>query len=858
MSTTIIGNVQLWIWFIALLEFVLGLYILALNYRHTANRHVSSSLILIAVNTFAAGSIIARENQPQAYLDWILLVVTTPAMPPLLFLTTVAVLKPAWLSSRVRWLWRLVYVLILFPAALIMIDQLFNPNFWLYTIDIQNLNLQFINSSAYTQGNIIPYLRILNLVAVPVVTILMSLYIALFDRTISTTNRKFAWFIFIAGLIAATSQFTLTPYLIPVVGFVLPGFIWTLIFSLAAFQQMISERQSQTGSLQVRLTALILIVTIPILVATILLTTSTAANFLNQNLLDDMHIVHKYIKTTLEFSQNTPEMNIDLLNYQAHTSPLGEKGLVYVVDGGNRVIVHSDPQLSDLQIDFSKYAPIRYIRNEMSTTSKDLGDNSNDHGVMFTFTDEYGQQWRALASELENEWAIFVQIPENEIFASSHRLNLYSWFTLTVSSTLILLLSMLTIRQGLLPIKNITETASAIASGDLSRIAPINSEGEFGLLANAFNSMTNQLRELIANLERRVSDRTHEIEKHALQLEVAAQVASEAAAIHDLEQLLDHTVHLISDRFDFYHAGIFLIDDTGRYAVLRAASSDGGRRMLARGHKLEVGEKGIVGYVAGKGEPRIALNVGEDIKYFDNPDMPRTRSEMALPLIVRQEITGVLDVQSTKASAFTQDDINVLQILADQIALALDNARLLAESMQAFNELEKVYKQEFKLAWFERLANQKISYSYDRFGIHKNSSSPLSSIEENEDPHILKLPLSFRDLSLGSVTLRRANDQPPWSIDDVQMVKTTISQIVLALENARLMEEIRRHAHEEETLNKISANAHSSLDLETVMKKAVKDIGYALGAQKVQIRLTNTEATPEPTASPDTVQMLGS
>jgi GAF domain-containing protein len=355
-----------------------------------------------------------------------------------------------------------------------------------------------------------------------------------------------------------------------------------------------------------------------------------------------------------------------------------------------------------------------------------------------------------------------------------------------------------------------------------------------------------------------VSDRTRDIEKHALQLQVAAQVANEAAAIRDMEQLLNHTVHLISERFDFYHAGIFLIDDTGKYAVLRAASSDGGQRMFERGHKLEVGEEGIVGYVAGKGEPRLVLDVGEDDRYFDNPDMPRTRSEMALPLVVRQEVIGVLDVQSTRPSAFMQDDINVLQILADQVALALDNARLLAESMLAFNKLEKVYKQDIKHAWNERLANQKIAYSYNQSGVQKDAPSPLSSISENEDPYILKLPLSFRGLSLGSISLRRSNDQPPWSIDDVQLVKTTISQIVLALENARLMDEIRRHAQQEEALNKISASAHSSLDLETVMKKAVKDIGQALGAQKVQIRLSNTDPSFEKNSEPDQAQVLES
>lgn len=859
MNANIIGNYQLWIWFLTLFESVLGLYILALNFRHSANRHVSGCLLLIAANTFAFGTILnTGVTLLQSGPGWTLFALTTLAVPPLVFLTTVILIKPTWFKSRLRWLLRLGYILIVLPAISILVDQELSSLSWFSPFDTRIFNLQSISSGVFSQGTIAPYLFLLNLFVLPLLIISLSMFIALFDRNATIANRKLAWFIFVAGSITTLIRMFLYPYLIPIVGFVVPGLIWTLTFAFAAFQQMISERHSQTGTLQGRLTALILIVTIPLLISTNLVVTKKAADLLDQSILEDIKSVHQSFVTTLEYTDNPPKMIFDLLNNRAQNFPLGDKGIVYVVNDQNQVMVHSDPQLPDLRIDFSDYAPIKYVREDMTANFKDAGRDLTAQSEMFTFMDDDGTEWRAVASVLKDDWAVFVQIPENEIGVVSSILNNFSLSALSIGAILILVLSMFTIRQGLYPIKDITETASAIASGDLTRIAPINSEGEFGILAGAFNSMTNQLRELIANLERRVSDRTRDIEKHALQLQVAAQVANEAAAIRDMEQLLNHTVYLISERFDFYHAGIFLIDDTGKYAVLRAASSDGGRRMFERGHKLEVGEEGIVGYVAGKGEPRIALDVGEDDRYFDNPDMPRTRSEMALPLVVHQEVIGVLDVQSTKPSAFTQDDINVLQILADQVALALDNARLLAESMQAFNKLEKVYKQETKLAWNERLANQKITYSYNQFGIQKDAPSPLSSISENDDPYILKLPLSFRGLSLGSITLRRSNDQPPWSIDDVQMVKTTVSQIVLALENARLMDEIRRNAQQEEALNKISASAHSSLDLETVMKKAVKDIGQALGAQKVQIRLSNTDRSSERTLEPDQVQTLES
>ncbi len=273
------------------------------------------------------------------------------------------------------------------------------------------------------------------------------------------------------------------------------------------------------------------------------------------------------------------------------------------------------------------------------------------------------------------------------------------------------------IRQTIHPIHKLTEITAAVAAGDLTQVAPVESDDELGALARTFNSMTNQIRDLVTGLERRVNERTSDLERRAIQLQVAAQVASEASAIHDQHTLLDYTVQLISDGFGFYHAGIFLNDHQDEYAVLVAASSDGGHRMLGSGHKLKIGEVGIVGYVAKSGESRIALDVGRDAVFFDNPDLPETRSEMALPMKAHGQIIGVLDVQSKDPAAFTIDDISTLQILADQIALAIDNARLLETSQNALLELEAQYQQQIGANWQLYLANKDIGFIYDRMGI---------------------------------------------------------------------------------------------------------------------------------------------
>jgi methyl-accepting chemotaxis protein len=186
---------------------------------------------------------------------------------------------------------------------------------------------------------------------------------------------------------------------------------------------------------------------------------------------------------------------------------------------------------------------------------------------------------------------------------------------------------------------------------------------------------------------RQLSTRSRDLERRSIQLQAAAEVSRTAISVRELDTLLSQVTHLISAQFGFYHTGIFLLDETGKYAVLQAANSEGGQHMLERGHRLKVGEQGVVGYATGTGEPRIVLDVGTDAVHFDNPLLSETRSEMTLPLKLGAQIIGALDVQSKEASAFDEGDATVLQTMADQLAIAIENARLLQETQQTVHEL---------------------------------------------------------------------------------------------------------------------------------------------------------------------------
>ncbi|MCK5427876.1 MAG: GAF domain-containing protein [Anaerolineales bacterium] len=360
------------------------------------------------------------------------------------------------------------------------------------------------------------------------------------------------------------------------------------------------------------------------------------------------------------------------------------------------------------------------------------------------------------------------------------------------------------------------------------RVVKLNEELELSLASQ--DKLINQLNDTKGDLELLVGHQVTE-------LKAAAQIAREAANIRNLEELLEKTVNLISDKFDFYHAGIFLLDDAEQYAVLQAASSDGGQSMLARHHKLKIGKVGIVGHVADNGEPRIALDVGTDAVYFDNPDLPQTRSEMSLPLKVREKVIGVLDIQSIEANAFTQEDISIMQTLADQIALAIDNARLLTESQQSLIELYRLYETQVAQAWNEYLFRRTLAYEYSQSSVKAVTPSDPSSIPEIGDQHVLNLPISFRGQTLGTIVLCRDVEEDAWSQDEIALARGTISQLALSLENARLMEATYRQAERDRIATDITSKLWNYSDIDTILQTAIRELGQSLEVSDALIEL---------------------
>jgi len=329
----------------------------------------------------------------------------------------------------------------------------------------------------------------------------------------------------------------------------------------------------------------------------------------------------------------------------------------------------------------------------------------------------------------------------------------------------------------------------------------------------------------------------HHVEKQLVELKSAAQVAREAAAIHDLDQLLENTVNLISNRFGFYHAGIFLLDDQRENAVLCAASSEGGKKMLARQHKLPVGKVGIVGYAAGTGQSRIALDVGSDATYFNNPDLPQTRSEAAIPLKSRNNVIGILDVQSAQSNAFSDDDVVILQTLADQLALAIDNARLFSETQKNIQELAAVNRRLVAQAWQPRATSHESAYIYDSLkGVKQIARKNLPDLD-HADNSALVAPILFRGQTLGKLALQRGDGEPAWTQAEIEFFNGMVAQLGMVLENARMFEDTQQQAEREKLVGDISAKLWASSDIETIVRTAVEEMGVSLNLAQAVLEL---------------------
>jgi GAF domain-containing protein len=329
----------------------------------------------------------------------------------------------------------------------------------------------------------------------------------------------------------------------------------------------------------------------------------------------------------------------------------------------------------------------------------------------------------------------------------------------------------------------------------------------------------------------------------------------------DVEQMIWQVADLVRERFDLYHVGLMLLDPTGDWAVYRAGSGQSGRRLGDEGFRLEVGGNSMVGWCTAHAEARVAQDVAADPVHASHDLVPQTRSEAALPVVVRGQVLGALSAQSDRTDAFDPATVAMLQIVADQLAVALDNARLFEESQQALEATRRAYDQLSRQAWTEFLSTQHhLGYALIRQSVVpvEDAWQPemLEAVRTGETvvdtagrggrsdgggSSALALPLKMRDDVIGALSLHKHPDEEGWTAAEMELAQRLVDQIGTALESARLFEETQRRATREQAIRRITEQMRSTVDIEVILQNTVAEVARTLGVPRAYVRL-GTEA----------------
>ena len=368
----------------------------------------------------------------------------------------------------------------------------------------------------------------------------------------------------------------------------------------------------------------------------------------------------------------------------------------------------------------------------------------------------------------------------------------------------------------------------------MQRLTEINIKAEE--FATAQESANIELKKLQNELELRVEERTKELQRRTDQFQTIENINRSINTLQSIEQLLPAIAGQVSEQFGYYHVGLFLLDAQKEYAVLSASNSEPGKRMLARGHKLRVGEQGLVGYATLSGKTRTALKVGDDAVYFNNPELPETRSEVVIPLKYAKQVIGALDIQSRENNAFSQGDVDLFSILADQISIAIQNVRSTEQTQKALQEAEQTARQLTSQTWGNYTETIKSrGYKYDGL---KPEPIRQKTTSQNVDGSI-SIPVELRGQAIGQLKLKTADPNRPLSQDERTILESTAERVAIAMEGARLLEEAQKRAKRETTISEISAKLSASFQLDSILRDTVEELGQTLNNTTVTFQLVN-------------------
>jgi len=489
---------------------------------------------------------------------------------------------------------------------------------------------------------------------------------------------------------------------------------------------------------------------------------------------------------------------------------VGQTGFAFVVDEKNQVVAHPNPAYTAELSDFSEYPPVAMLRN-------------GQRGLV-TFTDVDGQAWHAYIEQLDNGWGVITQQPDAEYLATLTSFRTVSFIAFGLGVIIITAVLWFTVRRVVQPVQDLTKAAEVISTGDLTQTIGTDRADEFGILAKTFDTMTKQLRDLIGSLEQRVADRTQN-------LELAAEVGRSVSQVREMDIMLRDACQLILEEFDLYYVQVYLTNPTQTTLALEAGTGEVGALLRERSHSLQLNTGSINGRAAVEKRTIVISDTAENINFRPNELLPNTRGEMAVPLIVGEKVVGVLDMQSSKPGVLNEEVLPAFEALAGQLAVAIQNAKLVAEAQEARAEVEAQARRLVRAGWNEYLdaihKPEQFGFLFDQKGV-----APLDLADEEQvraGGAALSAPISLAGETLGTLAIEV--DEENKNEQASELLDVVARQVAQQIENLRLVESAERYRHEAEQV--VRRQTRESWR-EYVGAKVGENLGYLYDLKEVR------------------------
>lgn len=545
------------------------------------------------------------------------------------------------------------------------------------------------------------------------------------------------------------------------------------------------------------------------------------------------------------------EINLDFIVELVASLQIGETGLAYVVDRQGNLVAFRNTNRVAAQENLGHIVEVaEFMRN----------DDESEELVADIFVGINGTYVVGTYIPLETpDWAVVTELPLAEAYQA------ILW-NIGISIVILLAVTMIAAGVGVNlarrladPLHNLTQTATRIAAGESTLQAPLAGPTEVRQLAEAFNSMTTQLQDLINSLEQRVTSRTH-------RLEIVANLSERLSSILDLDDLLQELVKGVKISFNYYHVQVYLLDNGQQNLLIAAAAGSTGAQMQAPGHHIPLTQRtNLVARAARTAEVVRVDQVHQLEDWQPNPLLPATQAEMALPIILEGQVVGVLDVQENQVAGFDESDAAILRSLTNQVAVAIRNARLFTATETALAESRAVQERYVEQSWQKsnhgalhqvhqyvaanapRLPNQ-LWLKYNQLAqqrtqptrLNLSPTEDMAFLESGQDMQGVSLvaPIKLAGKTIGSLQLHQIDEQPTgWREQDLALVEAVLDQVAQAAENIRLFDETRERATRQQVIREITDKLRTAPNLDTLLKIAVQELGHRLGVRHTVLEL---------------------